>query len=56
MLDKLASDVLGAKLDSLEVLVHGASVYGATTLSSHAELLWVALKTQVRSTKFVFNV
>lgn len=47
LLEKLSSDVLSAKLDSLRTLVSAVPVYGAHALASYLEPLWNAIKTEV---------
>ena len=47
LLEKLSSDILSAKVDSLSVLISAAPVYGAKTLEPFLEPLWAAIKKEV---------
>lgn len=47
LLEKLSSDVLTAKLDSLYTLVAAAPVYGPVTLEPFLEQLWTAIEREV---------
>ena len=47
LLEKLSSDVLTAKLDSLYALVAAAPVYGPVALEPFLEQLWIAIEKEV---------
>lgn len=47
LLEKLSSDVLSAKLDSLHTLVAAALNYGPVALEPFLEPLWTAIKKEV---------
>ena len=47
LLDKMSSDVLSAKLDSLHVLIRAAPVYGANALEPFLKPLWSTIKKEV---------
>ena len=47
ILEKLTSDILTAKLDSLQTLVAAIPVFGARALNPFLEQLWTAIKKEV---------
>ena len=47
MLEKLSSDLLSAKLDSLHTLAAGCECFGARGLSPYLQALWMAIRKEV---------
>lgn len=47
LLEKLSSDILSAKLDSLLTLESGAPVFGPANLRPFLDSLWAAIRKEV---------
>lgn len=59
LLEKISSDVLSAKLDSMSVVALAAPVYGPVAMEPFLHQLWTAIEREVRARRgsgFVANL
>lgn len=50
MLEKVSSDLLSAKLDSLLTIAAGCETFGVKPLHTYLQALWMAIRKEVGST------
>lgn len=50
MLEKVSSDLLSAKLDSLLTITAGCETFGVKPLHTYLQALWMAIRKEVCST------